>query len=50
MILIFVIPGWLVHNYEILSVPVAKVNGICPAYEDDGDCYAFNPWYASEVY
>jgi hypothetical protein len=50
MILIFVIPGWLVHNYEILTYPVKKVNGVCPAYSDDGDCYEFNPWYASEVY
>ena len=50
MVLIFVIPGWLVVNYQILTQDVPLVDGKCPAFSDGGDCYRFNPWYASEVY
>jgi len=50
LVLIFVIPGWLVHNYEILQMPLTKVNGVCEGYESDDTCTLINPWYASEVY
>jgi hypothetical protein len=56
LVLIFVIPGWLVHDYQILQTKLAftTVDGIktCSGFHQvkDDECSLLNPWYASEVY
>jgi len=52
LVLIFVIPGWLVHDYQILQTPLALKDGVCHGFsQDDGKtCSELNPWFASEVY
>lgn len=57
LVLIFVLPGWLVHNYEVLQHPLAFTkdtagNKVCAGFyqKKEDECSLLNPWYASEVY
>ena len=57
LVLIFVIPGWLVYDYEILQTKLdfvkdAEGNEICNGFyqKDSHSCSLLNPWFASEVY
>lgn len=56
IVLIFVIPGWLVYDYEILqtNLDFKTINGekICEGFyqKSENTCSLLNPFFASEVY